>query len=128
MKCFYHNSVDAVAICKNCNKGVCPQCAAEVGNGIACKSKCEAEVAAINEIINRSKTAHQRSASAFSRNAIIYLMIGVLFVGWGGWDVQTRPALGLFLLLAGAVFLAGALMSYSTSKKYARSEPEKGDT
>jgi drug/metabolite transporter (DMT)-like permease len=55
-------------------------------------------------------------------------MLGLLFVGWGSSDVQTRPTLGLFLLLAGVVFLVGALMSYSTSKKYTRPEPEKEDT
>jgi succinate dehydrogenase/fumarate reductase-like Fe-S protein len=72
MKCFYHNSVDAVAICKNCNRGVCPDCAAEVSNGVACKNRYEAEVEAVNYLINQNKTSYQKASSAYARNALIF--------------------------------------------------------
>ncbi len=62
MKCFYHNSIDAVGICKNCNRGVCSECAADLKNGIACKNRCESEVQAVNELINRNKNSHQKAS------------------------------------------------------------------
>ena len=31
MKCFNHHEHDAVGVCKYCMKGVCEQCATEVG-------------------------------------------------------------------------------------------------
>ena len=49
MKCFNHEGVDAVAICKNCNKALCHACASDVGNGVACTGACEDEVRALNE-------------------------------------------------------------------------------
>ena len=120
MKCYYHPAADAVAVCKNCSRGVCPGCAAEVGNGIACKGKCEAEVEAVNQIINRNKTSFQKAGAAFSRNAVIYLMLGVLFAALGVTELSARAVLGWFLLLTGAVFLVGAILNYSTSQKYTR--------
>ena len=37
MKCFYHPPVDAVGICKNCQRGLCPGCASERDGGLACR-------------------------------------------------------------------------------------------
>lgn len=44
MKCYYHHDRDAVALCYWCNRGLCPGCAAEVGDRLACQGRCEAEV------------------------------------------------------------------------------------
>jgi hypothetical protein len=35
MKCYYHHEVDAVGLCKSCSKGICPECAFDVGGGLA---------------------------------------------------------------------------------------------
>jgi hypothetical protein len=118
MKCYYHTSTDAVAICKNCSRGVCQECAVDVVNGIACKDKCESEVKAVNQMISRGKTAYQKTSAAYSRNAIVYLMLGALFVAVGGVEVRTRAFLGWFLILGGAVFLIGSILNYSTGKKF----------
>jgi hypothetical protein len=44
MNCFYHPTVVAVGTCKSCNKGLCPECAADLGKGLACKGHCENDV------------------------------------------------------------------------------------
>ncbi|MBU4189689.1 MAG: hypothetical protein KJ886_01655 [Candidatus Thermoplasmatota archaeon] len=31
MKCFYNPTRDAVGVCKNCGKGLCAECAVDVG-------------------------------------------------------------------------------------------------
>ena len=118
MKCFYHNSNDAVGICKNCNKGICPNCSTDLLNGIACKDKCESEVEAVNQIIDRGKTGYKKTGSAYSQNSIIYLMLGVAFVVFGGMEISTRPLFGSFLLIPGMIFLVGAFFNYTTSKKF----------
>ena len=51
MKCFYHHMTDAVGICKNCNRGVCPPCAAEIADGLACRGVCETEAAAVSKLV-----------------------------------------------------------------------------
>jgi hypothetical protein len=38
MNCFNHPGVPAVGICKACQKGLCKECALDLGHGIACKN------------------------------------------------------------------------------------------
>jgi len=54
MKCFTHPETDAVGMCKNCYKGLCSACAADVGDGLACRDMCEASVISLNRQIAQS--------------------------------------------------------------------------
>jgi hypothetical protein len=54
MECYYHREVSAVGICKSCHKGVCEQCAVDVGSGLACRGECEHVVSSLNEYIKRN--------------------------------------------------------------------------
>lgn len=124
MKCFYHNSADAVAVCKNCNRGICLECAAEVSNGVACKNRCEIEVEAVNQLINRNKTAYQKTSSAYSRNALIFLLLGILFLGYSGINQTVNSSFDWFLLLGGIIFLIGAVFYFSLGRKYSHKNIE----
>lgn len=53
MKCFHHREADAVGLCKACNKGICGECAAEVGMGLACRDTCVEQVRLVNELVAR---------------------------------------------------------------------------
>ena len=117
MRCYYHPSVEAVAGCKNCSRGLCMECAVDVGNGLACRARCENEVRSLNEIIQRNKTAYQKTQSAYVRTAVFYgglgglcLLAGVL--NWRGF--------GWLLMPAGLVFLFAAWLHYSTGRKFER--------
>jgi hypothetical protein len=55
MKCFYHPEVDAIGSCKNCGKGLCFQSCAEIEGGLACKYKCEEEVAGLMKMLTQSQ-------------------------------------------------------------------------
>lgn len=54
MKCFYHPQRDAVGICKNCQRGVCQDCAAERDGGLACRDRCETQVDQVTALIRRN--------------------------------------------------------------------------
>jgi len=114
MNCFYHASDrSAVAICTNCGRGLCTDCAAEIPNGTACVNRCETEARAIKEVIERSKTGYQKAASVHSRNAVLYLLMAVASIGVG---LLTLPG-GWVMVALGVVFVVGASFSYSTSRK-----------
>src|SRR5512145_1470441 len=80
MKCFNHPSKSAVAICKNCNKGLCSECAVDVGNGIACKGLCESEVIAINKIMQQGKKAYANTSKTYSQYSLLLALIGIAFI------------------------------------------------
>jgi hypothetical protein len=54
MNCYRHQQSPAVGTCKTCCKGLCPECAADVGNGLACRGQCETKVGELNQMWERS--------------------------------------------------------------------------
>lgn len=118
MKCFYHPDRDAVAMCKSCNRGLCPTCSADVPPGVACQGKCEADVAALNLIIQRNKTAYQKSGLAHRRNAIAMLIAGLIFAAFGILPVLVSRSYGaLVFVLLGCLFLLWSFFSYRSGKQ-----------
>ncbi|HEU6446911.1 MAG TPA: hypothetical protein VFV23_00550 [Verrucomicrobiae bacterium] len=115
MKCFYHPQIEAVAICKNCGKGLCFECASDVGNGVACKGKCESEVQALNEQLLRNRTMHLKSSEAHMKSTIFLSMIGFFFVGFSFY-MHDKFSFA-FILPAGVIFLVVALLFYRLAKK-----------
>jgi len=117
MKCFYHPESDAVGICKACQKGLCPECAVDVGNGLACKEKCEDEVRAINEFAEKNKTLYQKAAGANYRNAVLYGLSAALFLVPGLFFVGKNNAVSGLLIIMGIFFFLGSLFSYISGRK-----------
>ena len=119
MNCFYHNHVQAVGICKSCNKGVCAVCAVDVGNGIACKNLCEKEVEALNKIFKNSSMSYKASGKSYKYNALIYGFLGFTFTSLGifGIIVPEHSGQAFFTLPVGLIFLAGAFLSYKSGKQ-----------
>jgi hypothetical protein len=115
MNCYYHAADrPAVALCTNCNRALCTECAADVPNATACVNRCEAEVAAIKEVIERGKTGYQKAASAHARNAVIYLLMAIVMTVLG---LLTLPT-GWLMVGIGIVFLVGAGFGFSSSRKF----------
>lgn len=77
MNCFYHHESAAVGICKNCQRGLCPACAAEVANGLACKGRCEPQVSLISEMIERSANDSKIGRSALRSSGTTYISVGI---------------------------------------------------
>jgi len=120
MKCFNHDGVDAVAICKNCNKALCHACAADVGNGVACTGACEQEVAALNELIRRNRTAAQRTGYAYRRNAIVCVLLALIFVYLSIDAFRSNPTLLVLTAGSAVVFLMAAFFNFSAGQKFTR--------
>lgn len=54
MRCFYHQGTDAVGTCKSCGKGLCVECAVDLGKGLACRGRCEESARAIIQLVDRN--------------------------------------------------------------------------
>ena len=77
MKCFYHPQADAVGTCKHCHRGVCRDCAAERKHGLACRDRCEADVDAVNALIQRNIQVGVRSRSVNVLAFGVFTLAGV---------------------------------------------------
>jgi hypothetical protein len=123
MKCYNHNDVYAVAICKSCNKALCRDCSVEVINGIACKNSCEEQVIYLNEIINRSKgyaklinKSEKDWSKASFGGVVVNVLLGGVFLIMGVLE-QKNMNLAIMLIAIGLIFFLGAYFSFSRSQK-----------
>lgn len=120
MKCFNHESMDAVAICKNCNKALCHTCAVDVGNGVACAGACEQEVIALNELIRRNRTAAARTSYAYRRNAVVCILLALVFVYLSVDAYHSNPPLLVLTAGSAVIFSMAAFFNYSAGQKFLR--------
>lgn len=129
MRCFYHRDKEAVGVCKNCHKGLCPECASDVGNGIACRGDCETKVQELNGMMARNKELNAQSDQLFARSqtmyrqsgrrmlaaAIVSLLVGGTFVGFGCY-LDSNP----FMITLGGIFLVASAMQYAGARNIAK--------
>jgi len=113
MNCYNHRNVPAVATCKNCSKGLCPDCLTEIENGIACKATCIDEVIAINTMIQNNKKARSTVSSSYNRAMFVYIGMGILFLYTG----FLYDGLRFYMLSAGALFLILGVWTYFSIRK-----------
>lgn len=116
MRCYYHRDVEAIATCRNCCRGLCGACTAEVDKASACRGRCEADVAALHALVARSDSAFTTAARQLRIAALICLMFAGLFV------VLSRRmpfAMATWLLLPAAlVLLVGAALLVLNARRY----------
>ena len=118
MNCYYHPNQSAVGICKHCQRGICTDCIAEVDDSLACKDRHEEQVSALNMLMERNLLQAGRVGSVYTRNAIFYTLVGILFAGFGFLQIRWMGWQGIFLLVIGLFLLLAAAMNYFESRKF----------
>lgn len=121
MRCYYHRDVDAVATCRNCCRGLCEGCTADVNKMSACRGRCEADVAAVQALLARSDSAFTTAARQMRIAAFICVLFAALFVALA--QRMPHPMITWLLLPAAFVLLIGAALLVVTSKRYESRRP-----
>ena len=80
MNCNRHQNVPAIAICRNCFRGVCSDCAMPYADGTACSPHCFEKAQATTRVVENAVLA-QRGAR-FGRHffPIFMILLGTLFL------------------------------------------------
>jgi len=118
MKCYYHPDAEAVALCKSCSRALCHECCADVPPGTACANRCEEEVKAVNLVIQRSKTAYQKTGGAYRRNGYFTLSMGMMFMGTGLFlAFKGGGYASLFLAAMGLLFIVAGVFNFKNSRE-----------
>jgi hypothetical protein len=128
MHCFYHQDKEAVCSCKSCGRGLCPDCAIDIGRGLACRGQCEEHARAVNALVDRNVKLSPQTAKMLessrkmtSNAAIFNLVTGTLFIGWGlsNWE-RLR-----FILILGVCFFVYGIIGLYQARKSAKERQEK---
>jgi Flp pilus assembly protein TadB len=129
MKCYYHEENEAVAICKSCSRALCKSCAADVHPGTACINRCEKDVEALNLMIEKNKTAYQKTGKAYKRNAIALLLSGLAFSFIGIIPILvSKNYSSAFMVVLGFIFLLWSYFSYRSGKQIETTEKKAEQT
>ncbi len=106
MDCFNHHEKHAIGICKACGKGLCPDCATDLGHGLACKNNHEEIVEGFHRINQYSAKSIKPSLGQYS--AVAFLVLAGLAYLWlaytknSGWYS--------FPVILGTIFIAFGLL------------------
>ena len=117
MKCFNHNDQDAVGVCKHCQKGVCTNCCTLIDGTVSCLGSCEAEVASINYIMEKSKGVYKNLDKHWGPATVINGFSGVLFLGLGIYTFKIGNIFSYFLLGLGVIMVAGGVLSVIQARR-----------
>ena len=111
MKCFQHQTQEAVGICKSCGKGLCAECAYERDRGIVCGRVCLKYIVRLDhyneQLLDASKANNVR-------NGVLFLTIGISLGAWGfitGRSMLLMEFLGVVLSVFGVLSLWRAFKS-----------------
>jgi len=118
MNCFYHPTLPAIGICKYCQRGLCTDCAAVIDDVLACTGRHEDEVHQIEQLAARNLFQSKRVGSAYTRNAIFYVLVGVLFTGFGLVQYRFLGLQAVFFILIGLFLLYAASANYFEGRKH----------
>jgi len=127
MRCFYHQDKDAVGSCKSCGKGLCVECAVDLGKGLACRGRCEEDVRAVVELVDRNiklqPTATrliQAGGSARLAGSLFFLASGAVFLIFG----LTSEREMTFVTILGVCFLAYGVFQLLWSRRFSAQIPK----
>ncbi len=113
MKCFYHPNESAVGVCKACSKGLCPDCTADLGHGIACKNKHEPRAEDLEFMTIKNIKAF-RAVKKFPLSGVLFNgVMGLIFLGFGLFG---RAEISWLSTTLGAGFLVFALLALIQSQ------------
>jgi hypothetical protein len=119
MKCYNHNDVDAVGICKHCQKGLCKECIEEVDRSLACKASCVEEVETLNYIVKRGKNITKYAGSQLNPSIIIFFIFGAVSFRLG---FRSEGIISMVIYALGFGFCAIALYYYIIKKRMSRQD------
>jgi hypothetical protein len=114
MNCFNHRDQAAVAVCKACGKGLCPECLAQVGSSIACRDSCENRAAVLDSLID----------ARLSLPRLMFFLIaawGLFFLLWGVLSYSAdNAATSLFTAPMGAILLSVGIIATIRSRRLSK--------
>ncbi len=120
MRCFYHHDRESVGGCKSCGKGLCPECAVDMGKGLACRGRCEEDVRQLVTLIDRNIKLTAQTGNILdssrrirSSGASFNLVFGSIFLAWG----LTDPEAFRFMILLGVCFIAYGVFGMIQARK-----------
>lgn len=124
MECFAHAGAAAIGVCRSCGKGICRDYARDLGFALACSERCAKATSESEALTLRAKRAWPVGDRKRKPNVglIMFIVFGLLFVGYGIYNTFARNELDFLGLGMGSAFLAMSLIMYLQVRDIFKSE------
>lgn len=116
MKCFNHVGIDAVGLCKYCCKGLCTDCAVEIGKSLACKLTCQEDVAVLDAMIHKSIVTSNTQKKNRMFMPLFFVATGSSILALSYYRTGT---LGLASIM-GFVFIGFGIINYAINRMWVK--------
>ena len=104
MRCFVHHNQEAIGICQVCGKGLCPDCAVDLGYSICCRGDCEHAAQELHSLRVQNRVA----LNNWRRNRFLlplcFIIMGLIFIGMGLHSHNHDQTYGYVVLGAFGIF------------------------
>jgi hypothetical protein len=120
MQCFEHNGIDAVGICKTCNKAVCMACAISFPKGLACSPECETDAKDLIEMNERGKRIYgvgQYKNNKLASGVIIWVLMSAVMLAAAIYFYAAKGRFDFVTSAMATVFMIITVIVYRTSKR-----------
>ena len=111
MHCFNH-PVQAIGVCKHCQRALCKACCTDLGHGLACKDNHEAEVKHYNDLIENAKRTYESAPRTSYFLPIFLIGMGAMFSYFG-----LKRGFDDFATIMGFGFIGFGIFSLITNLK-----------
>ena len=118
MKCFQHREADAIGTCRNCSRGLCPECVA-VGAALTCKGRCEGEWGVVDRGL---KLARARTKVALKAAAVVTFALAASSFYLAGFT-RAPFEVQVFLVGIGIAFCLVGLLRIRQVIRWKRADP-----
>ena len=114
MRCFNHPDRDAIGSCKACAKGLCSECAIDLGHGLSCHGEHEKTVESYRVMLERNtKMLDAAPGNALIGPAFLFLL-GLVLVGYG---FSSRAGIYSSQLVVGCGMVIFGIVSFIRNRK-----------
>ncbi len=114
MNCFNCANTPASGICKVCNKGLCHECAKDLGYGIACKGEHEHKAAQIEAMMERSLKVMSATQKNVHIAPLFNLFMGAVFLIYG---LTSHSGVSNMLSIMGIGFIVFGIVVFIKNKQ-----------
>jgi hypothetical protein len=102
MRCFVHHDQEAVGVCRACGKGLCPDCAVDLGHTICCRA-CVQKAQELQAQIVRNELATKAQKRNRFFLPIYFIAFGVIGL-YFGLSFHSTSTVANYALVIGAIF------------------------
>lgn len=121
MRCFNHEKSEAIGICSNCGRAVCPDCVIAEPLGLYCSIACAEKGHQATKIMNMNLRAATRIPRSGFKSAGLEMLVGATLLGFTQFPMLREAS--PILVIMGVLMLLYACLHFFAALRFRSENP-----